>query len=117
MKYMILLYNDPALEPAYGSAAFEKMMADFAAANKAMGEAGVLLAGDGLQDVDTATSLKIREGKVETMDGPFAETKERLGGYYIVDCTDLDQALHFAAIIPSAAFGTVEIRPLAAYGV
>lgn len=116
MKYMILIYNDPDLEPGYGSAAFEKMMGDYGAANKAMGEAGVLIAGDGLQDVDTATSLKIRDGKVETMDGPFAETKERLGGYYIVDCADLDQALHFAAMIPSAAFGTIEVRPLAAYG-
>lgn len=117
MKYMILLYNDPALEPAYGSAAFDQMMADFGAANAAMGEAGILLAGDGLQDIDTATSVKVRQGKVETMDGPFAETKERLGGYYIVDCADLDQALHYAAMLPSATFGTVEVRPLAAYGV
>jgi hypothetical protein len=117
MKYMILLYNDPALEPAYGTDAFDQMMAAFGAANAAMGAAGVLVAGDGLQDVDTATSLTTRNGKVETMDGPFAETKERLGGYYILDCTDLDQALGFAAMLPSAAFGTIEVRPLAAYGV
>lgn len=117
MKYMFLLYNDPALEPAYGSDAFGKMMADFGAANAAMGQAGILVSGDGLQDIDTATSVKVRDGKVETMDGPFAETKERLGGYYVVDCTDLDQALQYAAMLPSASFGTVEVRPLADYGV
>ena len=117
MKYMFLLYNDAALEPAYGSDAFGKMMADFGAANAAMGQAGILISGDGLQDIDTATSVKVRDGKVETMDGPFAETKERLGGYYVVDCTDLDQALQYAAMLPSASFGTVEVRPLADYGV
>ena len=117
MKYMFLLYNDPALEPAYGSDAFGKMMADFGAANAAMGQAGILVSGDGLQDIDTATSVKVRDGKAETMDGPFAETKERLGGYYVVDCTDLDQALQYAAMLPSASFGTVEVRPLADYGV
>ena len=115
MKYMILIYNDPALEPAYGSEAFEKMMGDYFAVNDAMGKAGILISGDGLQDVDTATTIRLKDGKIETMDGPFAETKERLGGYYIVDCTDLDQALHFAAMIPLV--GSLEVRPLATYGV
>lgn len=73
------------------------------------------MAGEGLKDVDTATSLRIRGGNVETMDGPFAETKERLGGYYIFEVPDLDTALLFAAMIPSAAYGTIEVRPLMDY--
>jgi hypothetical protein len=117
MKYMILIYSDPSLEPSYGTPEFEAMMQAYGAANQVMGEAGVLLAGHGLQDVDTATSLRIRGGRTETMDGPFAETKERLGGYYIIDCKDLDEALKYAALIPNAAYGTIEVRPLADYGV
>ncbi|MGL4634889.1 MAG: YciI family protein [Beijerinckiaceae bacterium] len=117
MKYMALIYNDPALQPDYGSPEFGAMMQGYGALNARMKAAGVLVDGHGLQDVDTATSVKIRGGKTETMDGPFAETKERLGGYYILDCADLDEALRYAAQIPSAAFGTIEVRPLADYGV
>jgi hypothetical protein len=76
---------------------------------------GVLVAGEGLQGVETATSLRIKAGKVETMDGPFAETKEHLGGYYVIDVPDLDSALRYAAMIPSAHFGTIEVRPLMSY--
>jgi hypothetical protein len=116
MKYMALIYSDPALVPAYGSPEFGAMMQGYGAFNSKLKETGVLLAGHGLQDIDTATSLRVRGGKTETMDGPFAETKERLGGYYILECADLDEALRYAAMIPSAAYGTVEIRPLAEYG-
>jgi hypothetical protein len=115
MKYMLLMYNDPAVEPAYGTPEFEAMMGGFFAANEKMLADGVLLGGEGLQGVETATSLRIKSGKVETMDGPFAETREHLGGYYVIDVEDLDAALKYAAIIPSAAFGTVEIRPLMDY--
>ena len=115
MKYMLLIYNDPKLEPAYGSPEFDKMMAGFFAANERMKADGVLCEGEGLQGVETATSLRIKSGKVETMDGPFAETREHLGGYYVVDVPDLDGALKYAALIPSASFGTVEVRPLMDY--
>jgi len=115
MKYMILLYNDPALEPAYGTPGFDQMMGGFFQANEAMRTAGVLLGGEGLQGVETATSLRIRAGRTETMDGPFAETKEHLGGYYVVEVADLDAALSYAALLPSAHFGTVEVRPLMDY--
>lgn len=115
MKYMLLIYNDPKLEPAYGSPEFVKMMAGFFAANEQMKADGVLCEGEGLQGVETATSLRIKSGKVETMDGPFAETREHLGGYYVVDVPDLDGALKYAALIPSASFGTVEVRPLMDY--
>jgi hypothetical protein len=93
------------------------MLQGYGAVNQAMSQGGVMVHGAGLQDVDTATTLRVRSGRTETMDGPFAETKERLGGYYIIDCADLDEALKYAAMIPSAAFGSIEVRPLADYGV
>lgn len=115
MQYMLLMYNEPAKEPAYGTPEFEEMMAGFFAANERMKADGVLRSGEGLQGVETATSLRIKSGKIETMDGPFAETREHLGGYYVIDVADLDTALTYAALIPSAHFGTVEIRPLMDY--
>ena len=115
MKYMILIYNDPAREPAFGSPAFAEMMGGYYAANQRMQADGVLVSGEGLQGVETATSLRIKGGKVETMDGPFAETREHLGGYYVIDVPDLDAALTYAALIPSAHFGTIEVRPLMDY--
>ena len=116
MNYMILIYGDPTREPTYGSAAFNEMMAGYTVANRKMQADGVIRSGDGLQGIETAKSLRITAGKVETMDGPFAETREHLGGYYIIDCADLDQALHWAAQIPGAAYGTVEVRPLVVFG-
>ena len=115
MKYMILLYGDPAVEPAYGTPAFDTMMAGFAAASEKLNADGVLDSGEGLQGVETATTLRIRGGKVETMDGPFAETKEHLGGYYVIDVPDLDAALRYAELMPVAEWGTVEVRPLMDY--
>ncbi len=91
------------------------MMGGFFAANEKMQADGVLVDGEGLQGIETATSLRIKSGKVETMDGPFAETREHLGGYYVVDVPDLDAALKYAALIPSANFGTIEVRPLMDY--
>lgn len=115
MQYMLLIYNDPSLEPAYGTPEFEAMMGGFFAANEKMKADGVLRSGEGLQGVETATSVRVRSNKVETMDGPFAETRETLGGYYVIDVPDLDAALTYAAMIPSATFGTIEVRPLMDY--
>jgi hypothetical protein len=115
MNYMLLIYNDPAREPAYGTPDFQAMMGGFFALNEKMKADGVLRGGEGLQGVETATSLRIKAGRVETMDGPFAETREHLGGYYIVEVPDLDAALKYAAMIPSASFGTIEVRPLMDY--
>ena len=112
MKYMALIYTDPTLTPPMG----DSMNQAYFALNQKMKSAGVMVGGDALHPASTATSLKVRGGKVETMDGPFAETREHLGGYYIIDCADLDQALHWAAQIPGAAYGTVEVRPLVVFG-
>jgi hypothetical protein len=115
MQYLALLYGDPAAEPAYGTPEFEKMMAGYFAFTALLKEKGAFKGGDGLQPVETATSLRLRGGKVETMDGPFAETKEHLGGYYLMEVPDLDTALKYAAMIPAAGYGTVELRPVMVY--
>jgi hypothetical protein len=116
MQYMLLIYSNPALEPRYGTSEFEAMMAGYFALTEQLRAAKAFVSGDALQGVDTSTSVKVRAGKVETMDGPFAETKEHLGGYYLIDVPDLDAALRYAAMVPSAAWGTVEVRPVMSYG-
>lgn len=115
MKYMLLIFADPTAEPVYGTPAFEQMMAGYAALSARLAEDGIPFSGEGLQGVETATTLRVRGGKVETMDGPFAETRENLGGYYVIEVPDLDVALHYAAMIPSAAYGSVEVRPVMDY--
>ena len=112
MKYMALIYSQDGSGPAWGTPEFQAMMDGYAALNDTLKAAGAFVAGDALQAVDTATTLRIRGGRTETMDGPFADTKERLGGFYIMDCADLDEALRYAAMIPTAAHGSVELRPL-----
>lgn len=115
MNYMLLLYGDPAQEPAFGTPEFDTMMQGYADFSALLQNHGVLKGGEGLQGVETATSLRVRGGKVETMDGPFAETREHLGGYYVIDVPDLDSALRYAAQVPAALYGTVEVRPLMDY--
>ena len=115
MKYLLLLYVDPAREPAPGTAEFGSYIGGFYEASQKMAAQGAFLAGEGLQGVETATSLRLRGGKVETMDGPFAETREHLGGFYLIEAPDLDAALAHAATIPTAHLGTVEGRPVMDY--
>jgi hypothetical protein len=110
---MLLIYTDPSAwsdDPGDG----EKMMAEYGAFTQEIMESGEMLAGDPLQGVDTATSVRIRGGNTTTTDGPFAETKEHLGGYYVVDVKDLDRAMELAAKIPDARTGVVEVRPVMA---
>jgi hypothetical protein len=115
MNYMILIYGEPAKEPTYGTPEFAEMMKGYFTLNERMKADGVLRGGEGLQGVETATSVRVRGGKVETMDGPFAETREHLGGYYVIDVPDLDAALKYAAEVPAALYGTIEVRPLMDY--
>lgn len=116
MKYMALIYSNPADEPKYGTPEFQAMMGGYFALNEALKAAGAWVDGEALQGTETATTLKVRGGKTETMDGPFADTKERLGGYYIMECKDLDEALRYAAMIPTATHGSIEVRPLVVWG-
>lgn len=115
MKYMILIYGseaEAAEGPAPGTPEFDAYMGEYQALTDDIQAAGKLIASEALQPTSTATSLRIRNGKTETMDGPFADTKEQLGGFYLIECENLDEALAFAARIPDARTGTVEVRPI-----
>ena len=112
MKYMLLLYQEPDAGPDRGTAEWDAEMARWFAVTDEMGGAGVLVAGNALQPTTTATTLREREGEVLLTDGPFAETKEVLGGFYVIDVADLDEATRWAAKMPLAPYGSVEIRPV-----
>ncbi len=111
MKYMLLIYSDPATGPQ-NEAEGQKLHDEYMAYSQAIIDSGELVDGAALQGVETATSVRVRNSKAGTTDGPFAETKEHLGGYYVVDVKDLDRALELAAQIPSARNGVVEVRPV-----
>ena len=115
MKYMMLIYSAESAEPAYGTEEFGAHIEAYFAFNEEMAKKGVFVGGDALESVSTATTVTVRDGKTETTDGPFAETKEQLGGYYILDCENLDEAIACAAKIPSAAIGRIEVRPLVVF--
>ena len=116
MKYACLIYGDEALEPEFGTPEQEAIFAGYWQFTQEVTEAGVLVAGEPLDTVSTSTCVSVRDGETITTDGPFAETKEQLGGFYILDCADLDEALGWAAKIPHAAIGRVEVRPVPDYG-
>lgn len=112
MQYLLLIYGDESawVEPPPEAAAQE--MQRWYDYTTWLQEKGWLLAGEPLQDTSSATTVRIRDGKTLTTDGPFAETKEQLGGYYLVECENLDEAIEAASRIPSVHRGSVEIRPL-----
>jgi len=112
MEYMLLIYAEKAAAAARSAEEAEHMHAEYMTLTQEMVEAGAMVGGSGLQGSDTATSVRVRNGGTSTTDGPYAETKEVLGGYYIVECEDLDQAIEWAARIPGARMGGVEVRPL-----
>jgi hypothetical protein len=106
---MLLIYTDPA---AWDPDQADSIHGEYMAFTNDIIESGELVAGDALQPTETATSVRIRDGRRATTDGPFAETKEVLGGYYVVDVKDLDRAIELAAKIPDARTATVEVRPV-----
>jgi hypothetical protein len=104
---MLLIYVDPETAPQ-GNTEVPK----WAAVSEELAAAGVLLGGDPLEGGETATTVRVRGGQQLTTDGPFAETKELLGGYYMIDVEDLDQALTWASKMPNLTYGSVEVRPI-----
>lgn len=112
MKYLLCLYSAEDAGPQMGSPEHAAEMQEWFAVTNEMQEAGVLVAGEALHGVDTATTIRIRDGATSVTDGPFAETKEVLGGFYLIDVDDLDAATKWAEKIPLAPYGSVEIRPL-----
>ena len=110
MKYVLLIYGDP------NTPGSEEMHNEYMAFTQEILASGEMLGGDALQAIDTATTVRIEGGKRTTTDGPFAETKEVLGGFYLVDVKDLDRAIELAAKIPGARTGSIEVRPVADVG-
>ena len=112
MKYLLLLYSEPNAGPAPGTPEQAAEMQEWWAYTDALQTAGILLAGEALQPTETATTLTSRSGAVASTDGPFAETKEVLGGFYMISAENLDEATKWAERCPIMAYGSVEIRPV-----
>jgi hypothetical protein len=112
MQYMLLIYNDPSVWQTMPEEQSRSMMGEYFTYTEELRGSGKFVAGDALQPTATATSVRVRSGETLTTDGPFAETKEVLGGYYLIDVESLDEALEWAAKIPGAKIGTIEVRPV-----
>ena len=104
MRYMLLIYENENNDPGDIQPWFDY--------TEDMQKAGVMKAGDALQPTTTATTVRVRNGETVATDGPFAETREQLGGYYLVECDDLDEAIEWAAKMPNADRGSIEVRPV-----
>ncbi|HWD09333.1 MAG TPA: YciI family protein [Actinomycetota bacterium] len=111
-RYVALIYGSEAGRATASPEDVAMMMKAYGEYTEAIQTAGVFDGGDGLQPTSTATTVRVRGGEVSTTDGPFAETKEALGGFYVFKCKDLDEAIEWAAKIPGASFGSIEVRPV-----
>jgi hypothetical protein len=115
MRYLLLLYGDEAQWANATPEDIQRDMDAYAAFGREVTEAGAFVAGEGLEATNAATTVRIRDGETSLTDGPFAETREQLGGFYLLECSDLDEAVKWASKIPSAYSGSVEIRPVMNY--
>ncbi len=112
MRYLCLIYDEEKKLAAMSQAESEAFMGEYFAFTDGIRKSGHYLGGEALQPVQSATTVRSRNGKISATDGPFAETKEQLGGYYLIDAQDLNEAIQVAAKIPSARLGSVEVRPV-----
>jgi hypothetical protein len=112
LQYMLLIYDDEGEEAALPEGDLSAIVAAHGALARKWREEGRLLAGDRLQPSDTATTVRMVDGKIVMTDGPYADTKEQLGGFYIIEAEDLDQALADASVIPSVGRSIIEVRPV-----
>ncbi len=112
MKYMLLIHTDESRYPEMSEEEMGQLMAKYGQFTTEIEDAGVLVDSDRLRPTATATTVRVRDGETLTTDGPFAETKEQLGGFYTIDVSHLDEALSWAAKVPSATYGSVEVRPI-----
>ena len=115
MQYLLLIYRSDAEYSRMAANDRKEMSAEYGAFTQSIIQSGHFKAGDGLQPSTTATTVRVRDGKILTTDGPFAETREQLGGYYLVEAKDLDTALAIAVRIPEARKGSIEVRPVMVY--
>ncbi len=116
MKYLCLIYDDEKTTAGMSKAEGDAFMGEYFAFTEGIKKSGQYVGGEALKPVHTATTVRVRNGKMSTTDGPFAETKEQLGGYYLIEAKDLNEALQVAAKIPSAKTGSVEVRPIEVFG-
>jgi hypothetical protein len=112
MRYLLLIYQDEAAHAQWSQEALAAEYEDYNAFGTEAQKRGVFLGGEALMPINTATTVRVRDSKTLTTDGPFAETKEQLGGYYLLNCKDLDEAIELAAKIPAVTDGSIEIRPI-----
>lgn len=112
MQYVLLIHAEEVPGDVPSPAAVKQMSAPYAAYNEALIKAGALLSGERLQPTSNATIVRVRDGRTQVLDGPFAATKEQLGGFYVIEAPDLDAALNWAARCPTASNGTIEVRPV-----
>ena len=115
MKYLCLIYDDEKKVAGMSKSEGEAFMNEYFAFTEGVKKSGHYLAGEALQPVQTATTIRVRNGKLSTTDGPFAETKEQLGGFYMINARDLNDAIQVASRIPSAKLGSIEVRPVQEY--
>jgi hypothetical protein len=115
MQYLLMIYQNEAEYAKNDAATTQRMLGEYQAFTQSIIQSGQFKAGDRLQPTTTATTVRVREGKTLTTDGPFAETREQLAGYYLVDAKDLDSAIAIAARIPGARVGSIEVRPIWVY--
>lgn len=112
MRYLCLIYDEEKQLAGMSKSESDTFMGEYFGFTEGIKQSGHYLGGEALQPVQTATTVRVRNGKVSTTDGPFAETREQLGGYYLIDARDLNDAIQVAAKIPSARLGCVEVRPI-----
>ena len=112
MKYILLIYGDEKLDASMTEEQRTQQYMEYNAFTENVRSRGAYAGGEALHPVASATTVRVRDGKTMTTDGPFAETKEQLGGYYVVECNNLDEAIEAAAMIPGARDGSVEVRPI-----
>jgi len=112
MKYLCLIYDEEKKLETMSKADGEAMMSEYFGFTEGIKKSGHYLGGNALQPVHTATTVRVRNGKVSTTDGPFAETQEQLGGYYLIEAKDLNDAIQVAQKIPSSRIGSIEVRPI-----
>jgi hypothetical protein len=116
MRYLLLIYSNEAEDARLTPEQRQAQNTGYYAYSQALQDSGAMLGGEPLHPTSSATTVRVRNGKMLTTDGPFAETKEQLGGFYMVNCDNLDQAIEWAAKIPHAASGSIEVRPIMEMG-
>jgi hypothetical protein len=112
MRYALLIYSDPAIDAQRSPAESQAIWAQYGVYTADVDQRGISRGGEALQDASKARTVRVRDGQVLSTDGPFAETKEQLGGFYLLECASMEEAVELASRIPTATYGSIEVRPV-----